>query len=112
MLIDLFSKHSESVFLELNARELFFINSEPQAPSTSFSIIQRKSQRDKYLKKLDDIIRLLARHPGIGCDAEDIKQGYKKLSEGSRIIFYRAGTESKIIVTRILPESMNVGHHL
>lgn len=71
-----------------------------------------KRQRDKYLKQLDDAFRLLARQPEIGRDAEDIKPGYKKFSHGSHIIFYRAGTESKIVVIRILHNSMDVEQYL
>jgi toxin ParE1/3/4 len=71
-----------------------------------------KRQRDKYLKQLDDTFRLLALKPDIGRDAEDIKFGYKKFSQGSHIIFYRAGTESKIVVIRILHNSMDVEQHL
>ena len=71
-----------------------------------------KPQRNKYLKQLDDAFRLLARQPDIGRDAEAIKPGYKKFSQGSHIIFYRAGTESKIVVIRILHNSMDVEQHL
>jgi len=71
-----------------------------------------KRQRDKYLKQLDDAFRLLSRQPEIGRDAEDIKSGYKKFSQGSHIIFYRSGTESKIVVIRILHNSMDVDRHL
>ena len=55
-----------------------------------------KRQRDQYLKQLDDAFKLLARQPEIGRDADDIKPAYKKFSQGSHIIFYRTGTESKI----------------
>ncbi|MEQ8801637.1 type II toxin-antitoxin system RelE/ParE family toxin [Haliea sp.] len=71
-----------------------------------------KRQRDKYLKQLDDAFRLLARQPEIGRDAEGVRPGYKKFSQGSHIIFYRAGTESKIVVIRILHHSMDVEQHL
>lgn len=71
-----------------------------------------KRQRDKYLKQLDEAFKLLARQPEIGRDAEGIKPGYKKFSQGSHIIFYRAGTESKIVVIRILHNSMDVDQHL
>ncbi|HBD11441.1 MAG TPA: plasmid stabilization protein ParE, partial [Porticoccaceae bacterium] len=54
----------------------------------------------------------LPRQPDIGRDAEDIKPGYRKFSQGSHIIFYRAGTESKIVVIRILHNSMDVDQHL
>ena len=71
-----------------------------------------KRQRDKYLKQLDDAFKLLSRQPEIGRDADDVKPGYKKFSQGSHIIFYRAGTESKIVVIRILHNSMDVDQHL
>ena len=71
-----------------------------------------KRQRNKYLKQLDDAFELLARQPEIGRDADDIKPGYKKFSQGSHIIFYRAGTESKIVVIRILHNNMDVDQHL
>ncbi len=71
-----------------------------------------KRQRDKYLKQLDDAFSLLARQPDMGRDAENIKPEYKKFSQGSHIIFYRAGTESRIVVVRILHNSMDVDRHL
>ncbi|MBQ0832461.1 type II toxin-antitoxin system RelE/ParE family toxin [Marinobacter sp.] len=57
-------------------------------------------------------IRLLARQPEISREAEDIKPGYKKFSQGSHIIFYRAGTESRIVVIRTLHNSVDVDQHL
>lgn len=71
-----------------------------------------KRQRDKYLKQFDDAFKLLARQSDIGRDADDIKPGYKKFSQGSLVIFYRAGTESRIVVVRILHNSMDVDRHL
>ena len=71
-----------------------------------------KRQRDKYLKQLDDAFKLLARQPEIGISTADIKPGYRKFSQGSHIIFYRAGTDSKIVVIRILHNSMDVDRHL
>ncbi|MDP4558760.1 type II toxin-antitoxin system RelE/ParE family toxin [Halomonas meridiana] len=71
-----------------------------------------KRQRDKYLRQLDDAFKLLAHQPDIGRDADDKKPGYKKFSQGSHIIFYRAGTESRIVVIRILHNSMDVEQHL
>jgi len=71
-----------------------------------------KRQRDKYLNQLDDAFKLLARQPEIGRDADDVKPGYKKFSQGSHIIFYRAGTASRIVVIRILHNSMDVEQYL
>lgn len=70
-----------------------------------------KRQRDKYLKQLDDAFKLLARQPEIGKDAETIKPGYRKFSQGSHVIFYREGAESKIVVVRVLHNSMDVDRH-
>ena len=71
-----------------------------------------KRQRDKYLRQLDDAFKLLARQPDIGRDADAIKPGYRKFSLGSHIIFYRAATESRIVVIRILHNSMDVDQHV
>ena len=71
-----------------------------------------KRQRDKCLRQLDDAFKLLARQPEIGKDTENIRAGYSKFSHGSQIIFYRAGKDSKIVVIRILHNSMDVDRHL
>lgn len=71
-----------------------------------------KQQRNNYLKQLDDAFTLLARQPEIGKVADDIKLGYKKFSQGSHMIFYRAGTDSKIVVIRILHSSMDAERHI
>jgi len=70
-----------------------------------------KRQRDTY-QAADDAFKLLARQRDIGRDTGDIKPGYKKFSQGSHVIFYRAGTESRIVVIRILHNSMDVEQHL
>ena len=69
-------------------------------------------QRNKYLKQLDDAFLLLARQPEIGKPADAVKPGYRKFSQGSHVIFYREGTDSKIVVVRILHSSMDVDRHL
>ena len=71
-----------------------------------------KRQRDKYLRQLDDAFTLLAGQPDIGRVAENIKPGYKKFNHGSHVIFYRTGTESRIVVIRILHNRMDVNRHL
>mgnify|MGYP003115697724 CR=1 FL=1 len=71
-----------------------------------------KRQRDEYLRLLDDAFKLLAHQPDIVRDPDDIKPGYKKFSQGSHLIFYRAGTESRIVIIRILHNSMDVEQHL
>lgn len=69
-------------------------------------------QRNKYLKQLDDTFRLLARQPEIGIDASGIKPGYRKFVLGSHVIFYRDGSDSKVVVIRVLHHRMDVDSHL
>ena len=69
-------------------------------------------QRNKYLKQFDDTFRLLARQPEIGIDASGIKPGYRKFVLGSHVIFYRHGSDSKIVVVRVLHHRMDVDSHL
>jgi toxin ParE1/3/4 len=71
-----------------------------------------KRQRDKYLRQLDDAFKLLARQPEIGRDAADIRTGYKRFSHNSHVIFYREGSDSRIVVIRVLHSSMDVDRHL
>lgn len=71
-----------------------------------------KRQRDKYLRQLDDAFKLLARQPELGLPADHVKPGYRKFSQGSHIIFYRAGSDARIVVIRILHHSMDVDQHL
>lgn len=68
-------------------------------------------QRNKYLKQLDEAFRLLARQPEIGIDASGIKPGYRKFVLGSHVIFYRNGSDSKIVVVRVLHHRMDVDSH-
>lgn len=69
-------------------------------------------QRNKYLKQLDEAFHLLARQPEIGKPADSVKPGYRKFGQSNHVIFYREGTDSKIIVVRILHSSMDVERHL
>jgi toxin ParE1/3/4 len=71
-----------------------------------------KQQRNTYLKQLDTAFKLLAQQPEIGKDASAIKHLYRKFVQGSHIIFYRTGSESKILVIRVLHQSMDVDSHL
>ena len=68
-------------------------------------------QRNKYLKQFDDTFRLPARQPEIGIDASEIKPGYRKFVLGSHVIFYRHGSDSKIVAVRVLHHRMDVDSH-
>lgn len=70
------------------------------------------AQRNLYLTQLDDTFKLLAQRLEVGRDAGDIKPNYRKFSQGSHTIYYRAGNESCIVIIRILHNSMDTDLHL
>lgn len=71
-----------------------------------------KQQRNTYLKQLDTAFKLLAQQPEIGKDAAATKPGYRKFVQDSHIVFYRTGTDLKILIIRVLHQSMDVESHL
>lgn len=70
-----------------------------------------QDQADSYHSTLIDALGLLASGEKIGRDAGDIRAGYKKLSVGRHVLFYRDNDEN-IIVIRILHQSMDIPTHL
>lgn len=71
-----------------------------------------RDQRNRYLKQFDESFYLLCESPGIGKSCDLIKKGYRKLPQGSHVIFYKIGTDSKIEIIRILHKSMDVNPNL
>ncbi|WP_431065242.1 type II toxin-antitoxin system RelE/ParE family toxin [Methylotuvimicrobium sp.] len=67
-----------------------------------------RNQRYLYLKQFDDVFHFLADNPSVGKKCDHIKIGYKKFPQGSHIIFFREGTNSKITIIRVLHKSMDV----
>jgi toxin ParE1/3/4 len=65
-------------------------------------------QRNLYIKQLDEAFHMLARSPELGKSCDDILPGYRKFPQGSHIVFYKDGINSKIEVIRILHKSMDV----
>jgi toxin ParE1/3/4 len=70
-----------------------------------------RSQRNIYLKKLDDGFHTIAREPQISVSCDDIKKGYRKFHVGRHLIFYLV-YETHIDIIRILHEKMDVSTHL
>lgn len=66
------------------------------------------SQRDLYLRMLDDSFHQLAVEPLKGKDCFDIRPGYFKFNAGSHIIFYRQLTDDQIQIVRVLHGRMNI----
>ena len=71
-----------------------------------------REQRNAYLKQLDDAFHLLAATPSVGKACDDIKTGYKKFPQGSHIIFYKSGNQTRIEIIRILHKHMDVDMQL
>lgn len=69
-----------------------------------------QSQRNIYLKKLDDAFHLLCKNPTMGKDNSYIVAGYRKFQKGSHVIYYKVTDPIEII--RILHESMDIDAHL
>ncbi len=67
-----------------------------------------RNQRYLYLKQFDDVFHFLVDNPSVGKKCDHIKIGYKKFPQGSHVIFFREGTNSKITIIRVLHKSMDV----
>lgn len=48
-----------------------------------------EKQADHYISELDDCFKRLAENPRLGRERDDIKPGYRSMSSGSHIVFYR-----------------------
>ncbi len=71
-----------------------------------------REQRNRYLAILDACFRSLAANPLMGKDCGEIRNGYRKHSTGSHVIFYRQTTNDTIEIVRILHKRMDIEHQL
>jgi len=71
-----------------------------------------RNQRNVCIKQFDDTFHMLSDPPLAGKACDEIKTGYKKFPMGSRIIFYKAGSNSKILIVRILHKKMDIERNL
>ena len=62
-------------------------------------------QRNHYLKQFDDAFKMLGQNPMIGKACEDVLPGYRKISQGSHVIYYKVSDLVEII--RVLHERMD-----
>ncbi len=70
-----------------------------------------RTQRNKYLSKLDERFHILAQKPHLVQACDEIRQGYRKHHVGRHFIFYRH-VAARIEIIRILHERMDVSSHL
>ena len=96
--------------------ELFQLSKEAKSDLRSIAQFTEKrwgiTQRNLYLKQLDDAFRLLAENAHIGTECEYIRIGYKKFPVGSHVVFYKYSFAGSIFIVRILHKGMDVGQQL
>jgi len=67
-----------------------------------------REQRNIYLKQFDESFWLLAENPDIGKTCDEVRDGYRKFSQASHVIFYQQIGSQNIQIIRILHKSMDV----
>ena len=70
------------------------------------------SQRNHYLKQLDDCFFQLAENPELGSICDFVLKGYRKFPQGSHLIFYKHVSDNSIEIIRVLHKSMDVESRL
>ena len=69
-----------------------------------------RSQRNHYLKQMDEAFNLIGDSPKIGKDRSHVLTGYRSFQQGSHVIYYRESETIEII--RVLHERMDVERHI
>ena len=67
-----------------------------------------REQRNFYLKQLDSRFQKIAKNPLAGKPCDYITQGYRKLPEGSHVIYYANISDEHVDIIRILHKQMDV----
>jgi toxin ParE1/3/4 len=70
------------------------------------------SQRNDYLKVLDNTFHLLANDPELGINCDYIRESYSKYPQGSNVIYYKEHKVNQILIVRVLHKSMDVNRAL
>lgn len=63
------------------------------------------AQRDRYLKQFDAAFNRLGENPNLGRKCDEILAGYRKIGEGSYVMFYKVSDVVEIV--RILHQRMD-----
>lgn len=69
-----------------------------------------EDQARRYLKSLEDCVRMLACNPGLGRACDWIRPGLHRLEQGRHVVFYRQ-VKGGVFVVRILHRSMLPDQH-
>lgn len=68
-------------------------------------------QADRYIRLLEETGRELAAGAKIGLDAATLRQGYRRLFTGSRVLFYKENAD-ELTVVRVLHQRMDAANRL
>ncbi len=68
-------------------------------------------QAERYLRRIAEAVELIAETPTLGRNCDHIREGYRKYSVGSYVLFYRA-IDDMVDVVRILHQWMDYDRHL
>jgi toxin ParE1/3/4 len=68
-------------------------------------------QAQKYIDALEKKCEKLAQSPHMGRERPEIKPGYRSITEGKHVIFYRVG-DSGIDILRILHGRIDIEHRM
>lgn len=68
-----------------------------------------KTQRNHYLKQIDEAFSLIAENPEIGKNRSHVLPGYRGYQQGAQVIFYRQDEAIEII--RVVHKRMDVARH-
>lgn len=71
-----------------------------------------REQADRYYKIIIDEFEFLRTNYYTGKSAEQIRLGYRVSFVKSHIIFYKIEKEQKLVIIRILHQSVNIGDWL
>jgi toxin ParE1/3/4 len=71
-----------------------------------------EAQMRLYLVELDRAFHMLAEMPSMGTPADEVKPGYRRLRQGSHLIFYRLTESRDVDIVRVLHERMDYESHL
>ena len=70
------------------------------------------SQRNDYLKVLDNTFSILSDEPELGINCGYIRESYSKYPQASHVIYYKGYKNNQIYIVRILHKSMDVNSAL
>lgn len=63
------------------------------------------TQAYRYVSKLKETFELVAAHPNLGRACESLSPGYRRIEQGSHVVFYRPA-EHYVLIGRILHQRM------